>query len=97
MARFSLTAAVSGPDAFILPPLPNTLFTRDSSSWIYNGVSINPMYWPARRKEAFNAAMVYHHHPMFRDADFRFWFPLPEEEKRSGAWILSVHRLKVAM
>jgi arginine deiminase len=84
MARFSLTAAVSGPDAFILPPLPNTLFTRDSSSWIYNGVSVNPMYWPARRKEAFNAAMVYHHHPMFRDADFRFWFPLPEEEKRSG-------------
>jgi arginine deiminase len=84
MARFSLTAAVAGPDAFILPPLPNTLFTRDSSTWIYNGVSINPMYWPARRKEEVNVAMVYHHHPMFRDADFRFWFPLPEDEMRSG-------------
>jgi len=82
LVRFSLTAAVAGPDAFILPPLPNTLFTRDSSSWIYNGVSINPMYWPARRPEAFNAATVYHHHPMFRDADFRFWFPLPGNEKR---------------
>lgn len=82
LARFSLTAAVAGPDAFILPPLPNTFFTRDSSSWIYNGVSINPMYWPARRPEAFNAATIYHHHPMFRDADFRFWFPLPGNEKR---------------
>ncbi|MDD1699848.1 MAG: arginine deiminase [Methanoregula sp.] len=84
LARFSLTAAVAGPDAFILPPLPNTLFTRDSSSWIYNGVSINPMYWPARRPESFNTATVYHNHPMFRDGDFRFWFPQPENEHQSG-------------
>jgi arginine deiminase len=75
LARSSLTAAVAGPDAFILPPLPNTLFTRDSSSWIYNGVSINPMYWPARQAEALNAATIYHHHPMFRAAEFRYWFP----------------------
>jgi arginine deiminase len=79
MARSSLTAAVAGPDAFILPPLPNTLFTRDSSSWIYNGVSVNPMFWPARQAEALNAATVYHHHPMFRDAEFRFWFPGDEK------------------
>ena len=59
LACSSLTAAVAGPDAFILPPLPNTLFTRDSSSWIYNGVSINPMHWPARRPEALNAATIY--------------------------------------
>ncbi|HJX56556.1 MAG TPA: arginine deiminase [Methanoregula sp.] len=75
LARSSLTAAVAGPDAFILPPLPNTLFTRDSSSWIYNGVSVNPMYWPARQPEALNAATIYHHHPMFRAAEFRYWFP----------------------
>ena len=75
LARSSLTAAVAGPDAFILPPLPNTLFTRDSSSWIYNGVSVNPMYWPARQPEALNAATIYHHHPVFRTAEFRYWFP----------------------
>ena len=75
LARSSLTAAVAGPDAFILPPLPNTLFTRDSSSWIYNGVSVNPMYWPARQPEALNAATIYHHHPIFRAAEFRYWFP----------------------
>jgi arginine deiminase len=45
-------AAVEDRGHFILPPLPNTLFTRDSSCWIYGGVSINPMYWPARRLEA---------------------------------------------
>jgi len=75
LARFSLTAAVAGPDAFILPPLPNTLFTRDSSSWIYNGVSINPMYWPARHPESFNAGTVYRYHPMFMGAEFEFWYP----------------------
>jgi len=75
LACSSLTAAVAGPDAFILPPLPNTLFTRDSASWIYNGVSVDPMYWPARQPEALNAATIYHHHPMFRAAEFRYWFP----------------------
>jgi arginine deiminase len=84
LARSSLTAAVAGPDAFILPPLPNTLFTRDSSSWIGNGVSVNPMYWPARRPESLNAATIYHHHPMFRDADFRFWFPQEGDEKQGA-------------
>jgi arginine deiminase len=80
LARSSLTAAVAGPDAFILPPLPNTLFTRDSSSWICNGVSINPMYWPARQPEALNAATIYHHHPMFRAAGFGYWFPPQGDE-----------------
>ena len=84
LARSSLTAAVAGPDAFILPPLPNTLFTRDSSSWIDNGVSINPMYWPARRPEALNVATIYHHHPMFRNAGLRFWFP-PGDERQAGS------------
>lgn len=75
--EFSLGAAALGDDtsAFVLPPLPNTLFTRDSSCWIYGGVSINPMYWPARRLEAYNVAAIYRGHPMFRDADFEYWYP----------------------
>ena len=60
---------------FVLPPLPNTLFMRDSSCWIYNGVSVNPMYWPARRREAFNMLAIYRYHPMFRDAGFEWWYP----------------------
>ena len=77
LSRFSLTAAASGPDAFILPPLPNTLFTRDSSSWIYGGVTLNPMFWPVRRLEVINVAALYHGHPMFRDAPIEFWYPQP--------------------
>jgi arginine deiminase len=68
-------AALDETSQFVLPPLPNTLFTRDSSCWIYGGVSVNPMYWPARRREAYNVAAIYRAHPMFADADFEFWYP----------------------
>jgi arginine deiminase len=78
-------AALDDTSAFVLPPLPNTLFTRDSSCWIYGGVSINPMYWPARRLEAYNVAMIYRHHPMFADADFEYWYPHLGDDGRFNA------------
>jgi arginine deiminase len=68
-------AALEEMNTFLLPPLPNTLFTRDSSCWIYEGVSVNPMYWLARRREALNLFAIYHYHPMFKDAGFEFWYP----------------------
>jgi arginine deiminase len=68
-------AAIDDTSQFVLPPLPNTLFTRDSSCWIYGGVSVNPMYWPARRREAYNVVAIYKAHPMFAGADFSFWYP----------------------
>jgi len=68
-------AAVDDTSIFVLPPLPNTLFTRDSSCWMYGGVSINPMFWPARRLEAYNVAAIYRYHPMFAEADFEYWYP----------------------
>ncbi len=70
-----IAAALDDTSAFVLPPLPNSLFTRDSSCWIYGGVSINPMYWPARRREAYNMAAIYKGHPMFAGKDFEFWYP----------------------
>jgi len=68
-------AALDDPGYFVLPPVPNSLFTRDSSCWIFNGVSVNPMYWPARRKESLNLLAIYCYHPMFKDAGFEFWYP----------------------
>jgi arginine deiminase len=50
---------------FILPPLPNALFTRDNSAWIYSGVSVNPMHWPARRPETLLNTAIYKFHPKF--------------------------------
>lgn len=75
-------AAIDDTSHFVLPPLPNTLFTRDSSCWIYGGVSINPMYWPARRREAYNVAAIYRAHPMFRDAQFQHWYPAMGDDGR---------------
>ena len=68
-------AALDDLNAFLLPPLPNTLFTRDSSCWIFDGVSVNPMYWTARRREALNLLAIYRYHPMFKEAGFKFWYP----------------------
>jgi arginine deiminase len=62
------------PTDFILRPLPNTLFMRDTSAWIYGGVSINSMFWPARQHETLNLETVYRFHPRFRDAGFEIWF-----------------------
>ena len=77
-----IAAALDDPSTFVLPPLPNTLFTRDSSCWIYGGVSVNPMFWPARRREAYNVAAIYKAHPMFADADFEFWYPHEQADGR---------------
>jgi arginine deiminase len=85
MRHSLIAAAIDDPTIFVLPPLPNTLFMRDSSCWIYDGVSINPMFWPARRREAYNMAAVYRGHPMFADADFEFWYPHLGEDDRFQA------------
>jgi len=57
-------------DDFVLPPLPNHLFQRDNSCWIYGGVSINPMAKPARQRETLHSRAIYRYHPMFAGADF---------------------------
>jgi len=53
------------PYDFILPPLPNHLFMRDSSSWVGDNVLINDMAFPVRRPEAANMATIYKYHPAF--------------------------------
>ena len=57
-------------DDFVLPPLPNHLFQRDNSCWIYGGVTINPMAKPARRRESLHTRAIYQFHPMFTGAEF---------------------------
>jgi arginine deiminase len=57
-------------DDFVLPPLPNHLFQRDNSCWIYGGVSINPMAKPARQRETLHSRAIYRHHPMFAGQGF---------------------------
>ena len=56
-------------DDFLLRPLPNHLFQRDNSAWIYGALSINPMAKRARKRETINSRLIYNFHPMFRDAE----------------------------
>ena len=65
----------SGPMDMMLPPLPNFLFQRDPSSWIYGGVTLNPMTKPARRPETAIMEAIYRFHPMFAaDGGVKVWF-----------------------
>ena len=57
-------------DDFVLTPLPNHLFQRDNSCWIYGGVTINPMAKPARQRETLHTRAIYRFHPLFAEADF---------------------------
>ncbi|GIH23110.1 arginine deiminase [Acrocarpospora phusangensis] len=72
----SLAFHTLGPDDFVLPPLPNHLFTRDTSCWVYDGVSINAMRKKARRRETVNMEAIYKYHPKFAGGygiDFHLW------------------------
>ncbi|MBV4476434.1 arginine deiminase [Pseudomonas sp. B2M1-30] len=69
-----------GHSSFLLDPLPNTQFTRDTTCWIYGGVTLNPMYWPARRQETLLASAIYKFHPEFTNADFEVWYGDPDKD-----------------
>jgi arginine deiminase len=69
----ALPARVAEIDGFVLAPLPNHLFTRDTSAWAYNGVSIHAMAKPARRREAIHLEAIYRHHPLFADVPHAVW------------------------
>jgi arginine deiminase len=62
-----------GDDDFVLPPLPNHLFTRDTSCWIYGGVAVNSMRKKARMRETVHYEAIYKWHPAFTDQDFSKW------------------------
>ena len=61
------------PDGFVLAPLPNLLYQRDTSSWIYGGVSINVMRRRARMRETISDEAMYRWHPMFSQSQFEVW------------------------
>jgi arginine deiminase len=70
----TMLADAFGGTEFIVPPIPNTLFQRDPSCWIYGGVTCNPMYWPARKPETLLQRAVYKFHPRFKAAGVRIWW-----------------------
>ena len=68
------------PTAMLLAPLPNFLFQRDPSCWIFDGVTINPMTKPARQPESRIMEAVYRFHPLFAAEEFPIWLGGADED-----------------
>ncbi|WP_100445227.1 arginine deiminase [Glycomyces xiaoerkulensis] len=52
---------------FVIEPLPNMMFTRDSSVWIGDAVAVTSLAMPARRRETSLTSVIYRHHHRFAD------------------------------
>ncbi|MER7175754.1 arginine deiminase [Streptomyces mesophilus] len=74
----SLARESTGVREYLMPPLPNTLYTRDTTCWLYGGLTLNPLYWPARHDETLLMKAVYQFHPDFVGA--RVWWGDPEDD-----------------
>jgi arginine deiminase len=61
-----LVTSLLPDDAFLVDPLPNLLFTRDSSVWVRDHVALTSLAMPARSRETQLTDLVYGRHPRFR-------------------------------
>ena len=68
-----LVRDAAGVNEYLLPPLPNTLYTRDTTCWVYGGVTLNPLYWPARHEETILTTAIYRFHPRFAGKVTEWW------------------------
>lgn len=69
----TLARVSAGIRDYLMPPLPNTLYTRDTTCWIYGGVTLNPLYWPARHDETLLMKAIYAFHPDFAGKVTVWW------------------------
>ena len=74
----SLARESTGAREYLMPPLPNTLYTRDTTCWLYGGVTLNPLYWPARHDEPLLMKAIYTFHPDFVGSTV--WWGDPEQD-----------------
>ena len=74
----ALARESTGVREYLMPPLPNTLYTRDTTCWLYGGVTLNPLFWPARHDETLLMKAVYEFHPDFVGSTV--WWGDPEQD-----------------
>ena len=58
---------------FLMDPMPNLYYTRDIASVLGEGISINQMTYPARKRESLFMETIVKHHPDFKQADIKVW------------------------
>lgn len=61
---------------FVLDPLPNLVFIRDSSFWIGDRVAVASLASGRRRRETDLATIIYRHHPRFAGTKWLYWSDL---------------------
>jgi arginine deiminase len=76
----ALARESAGVRDYLMPPLPNTLYTRDTTCWVYGGVTLNPLYWPARHDETLLMKAIYWFHPEFGEDRVNVWWGDPERD-----------------
>src|SRR6185437_14981168 len=76
----ALAREKTGVRDYLMPPLPNTLYTRDTTCWIYGGVTLNPLFWPARADETLLMKFIFDFHPDFADQGVNVWWGDPEKD-----------------
>jgi arginine deiminase len=69
----SLVTRTLEDEDFLIRPLPNHLFARDASAWIYGGAAVNSMSSLARQRESLHYSAIYQWHPRFAGARFHTW------------------------
>ncbi|GJF33778.1 arginine deiminase [Kitasatospora sp. NE20-6] len=74
----ALAREATGAREYLMPPLPNTLYTRDTTCWLYGGLTLNPLYWPARHDETLLMKAIYTFHPDHKDSTV--WWGDPEQD-----------------
>ena len=77
-ATSNLARESSGAREYLMPPLPNTLYTRDTTCWLYGGLTMNPLFWPARKDETLIYKMIYEFHPDFVGSTV--WWGDPDQD-----------------
>ena len=74
----ALAREQTGSREYLMPPLPNTLYTRDTTCWLYGGLTMNPLFWPARHDETLIYKAIYTFHPDYVGATV--WWGDPEQD-----------------
>jgi len=74
----TLARESTGVREYLMPPLPNTLYTRDTTCWLYGGLTMNPLYWPARHDETLIYKAIYLFHQDYVGS--KVWWGDPEQD-----------------
>ncbi len=83
-----LVEAMAQSQEFVIRPLPNLLFTRDSAVWLDHGVAVTQLAMPARRRESAITGAIYRHHPRFAGTELLYGGSLADQAWLEGGDVL---------